>query len=64
MQRQEAAAPDLCGTEELMTGAQKLRHLISEKGWGLCAAACDVTEGVPSMAYFTSHIWVVGEGVK
>lgn len=30
-----------------MTDTQKLRHLISEKGWGLSTGACDVTERAP-----------------
>lgn len=43
-----------------MTGTQRLRHLISEKGRGLSAGACDITEGAPRMASVTAKFGLCG----
>lgn len=64
VQRKEAATANLCGSVELMTDAQRLRHLISEKSLGLYTGARDVTEGAPRMARVTDKFGSRGEGVK
>lgn len=60
MQRKESATPNLCGTEELTTGTQRLGHLISEKGRSLSTGALDVAEGAPRMARVTAKFGLCG----
>lgn len=64
VQRTETVTANLYSTEELMTDAQRLRHLISEKGLGLYTGARDVTEGAPRKARVTAKFGSRGEGVK